>query len=323
MDKFYQVFISSTYTDLVEERKAVSDELAKAGHIAAGMELFPAIDEDQFDYIKRIIDRSDYYLVIVAGRYGSCASDGVGYTEKEFDYAKSRGIPIIALIHNAPGKIAVANTDTDPDILIKLAAFRTKCQTGRVTRYWSNSHELCMAALTSVSHQINLRPGIGWIRGDQAIDPRVLQEAERLRIENEELKNRIAETTSNEIIFDPDLIGPDEVQSWTIRNNATGETHGVVSDTGDIFIEIYDRLLASTLLGNLSVSIAEFLRARAGLNGSFQFQDFIRLRDQLEGLGLIIPEGIDYAGKRRNVWSLTPLGRRFASKRRVLSNMFG
>jgi hypothetical protein len=45
MDKVYQVFVSSTYSDLQDERREVSDTLAKGGFIPTGMELFPATDQ--------------------------------------------------------------------------------------------------------------------------------------------------------------------------------------------------------------------------------------------------------------------------------------
>jgi hypothetical protein len=67
MDKVYQVFVSSTYSDLKDERRHVSETLAKAGYIPAGMELFPATDQQQLEFIKRIIDRCDYYVVIIGG----------------------------------------------------------------------------------------------------------------------------------------------------------------------------------------------------------------------------------------------------------------
>lgn len=35
------------------------------------MELFPASNKSQWDFIKRVIDESDFYLVIIAGKYGS------------------------------------------------------------------------------------------------------------------------------------------------------------------------------------------------------------------------------------------------------------
>jgi hypothetical protein len=83
MQKKYQIFISSTYVDLIEERQRVLRAILDMGHIPAGMELFSAADEEQFSYIKRIIDECDYYVLVVGGRYGSVDDDGVSYTEKE------------------------------------------------------------------------------------------------------------------------------------------------------------------------------------------------------------------------------------------------
>lgn len=54
--KKLQVFVSSTYTDLLEERQAAVQAILTAGHIPAGMELFAAGDEAQMDVIKRWID---------------------------------------------------------------------------------------------------------------------------------------------------------------------------------------------------------------------------------------------------------------------------
>jgi hypothetical protein len=87
MDKRYQVFVSSTYSDLRDEREKIINELTRVGYIAAGMEQFPATDEEQLEYIQRLIDESDYYVVIVRGRYGSESEDGISFTEKECDYA--------------------------------------------------------------------------------------------------------------------------------------------------------------------------------------------------------------------------------------------
>ena len=93
MDKRYQVFISSTYSDLKEERSKVMQTIMSLDCIPAGMELFPANDTDQFDFIKKIIDDCDYYILIVGGRYGTISDDGISYTEKEFDYAIDKKIP--------------------------------------------------------------------------------------------------------------------------------------------------------------------------------------------------------------------------------------
>ena len=83
----YQIFISSTYGDLRQEREAVTWAVLSARHIPAGMENFTATDDRGWETITSVIERSDYYVLIVAGRYGSVDTDGVSWTEKEYDYA--------------------------------------------------------------------------------------------------------------------------------------------------------------------------------------------------------------------------------------------
>lgn len=130
MDKRYQVFVSSTYVDLKEERQKVNQTLMEMDCIPAGMELFPATDEEQWEFIKKIIDDCDYYLLIVGGRYGSLSSEGVSYTEQEFDYAVEKGIRVIALIHGAPGMLAADKTDGTDEARRKLEVFRKKWRKG-------------------------------------------------------------------------------------------------------------------------------------------------------------------------------------------------
>ena len=59
MNKRYQVFISSTYADLKDERSKVIQTIMELDCIPAGMELFPAIDNEHFDFIKKSIDDCD------------------------------------------------------------------------------------------------------------------------------------------------------------------------------------------------------------------------------------------------------------------------
>jgi hypothetical protein len=83
-DKRFQVFVSSTYLDLKEERQEVIQALLELNCIPSGMEMFPAADEDQWTLIKKVIDDCDYYLVIIAGRYGSLSPAGKSYTQMEY-----------------------------------------------------------------------------------------------------------------------------------------------------------------------------------------------------------------------------------------------
>jgi hypothetical protein len=50
--KRYQVFVSSTYEDLKEERNEVLQALLELDCIPCGMEYFPATDDTQWNYIK-------------------------------------------------------------------------------------------------------------------------------------------------------------------------------------------------------------------------------------------------------------------------------
>ena len=96
--KKLQVFISSTYTDLIEERQAVVQAVLKAGHIPAGMELFKA-GKEQMETIKKWIDESDVYVLILGGRYGSIEPEsGKSYTQLEYEYAIEKDMPVFAVI---------------------------------------------------------------------------------------------------------------------------------------------------------------------------------------------------------------------------------
>jgi hypothetical protein len=53
MDKRYQVFVSSTYADLKEERQYVIQALMEMDCIPVGMELFPVADEEQWKFIDK------------------------------------------------------------------------------------------------------------------------------------------------------------------------------------------------------------------------------------------------------------------------------
>ncbi len=141
MDKRYQVFVSSTFDDLIEERREVMQALLELDCIPAGMELFPAANDDQWTLIKRVIDDCDYYLVIVAGRYGSIGPEGTSYTQMEYEYASERDIPIIAFLHKNPAELVAKRCEDEPDRRQKLEGFRSLVK-GKMVKYWNNATEL-------------------------------------------------------------------------------------------------------------------------------------------------------------------------------------
>lgn len=166
----YQVFISSTFDDLQQERRAVLDAILKDGHIPAGMELFPALDVNAWEVIKRVIDESDYYLVVVGGMYGSTDREGISYTEREYEYARSKGIPVLAFLSRDPAAIPAEKSELRKGARRKLSSFRRKLQKRHTCGYWLEAHDLRADVPRSLTGQINLHPGVGWIRASDVPD---------------------------------------------------------------------------------------------------------------------------------------------------------
>ncbi|WP_175278833.1 DUF4062 domain-containing protein [Prescottella equi] len=196
IERRYQVFVSSTYVDLIEERREVMQVLLEQECIPAGMELFVASDEDQWSLITEVIDLSDYYVLIVGGRYGSTV-DGISYTEKEFDYAVGQGKTVLVFVHQNPGAIPAEKTELGDEAREKLQAFRDKVTTGRMVKFFNNAQELGSLVGRSLHRAFKKNPAEGWVRGSMAMTPETEAELARLRTEVAELKLERAETRSD------------------------------------------------------------------------------------------------------------------------------
>lgn len=174
MQKKYQVFVSSTYDDLKDERKEVTQALLESNCIPTGMELFPASSKKQWEVIKRVIDDCDYYLLILAGRYGSLGIDDdgnkTGYTEMEFNYAYKIGKPIIAFINKDINTIPLNKSETTQIGRKRLEKFQKKASNGRMVRFWTNKDNLKSAVLVSIPAFIEDTPTNGWIKAGETGD---------------------------------------------------------------------------------------------------------------------------------------------------------
>ncbi|PRD13961.1 DUF4062 domain-containing protein [Pantoea coffeiphila] len=206
MDKRYQVFVSSTFADLQSERTRVIQTLMEMDCIPAGMELFPAIDEEQWEFIKKVIDDCDYYLLIIGGRYGSVAEDGLSYTEKEFDYAIEKGLKVTVLLHEDPDSLPARKTESTPELRGKLLSFIEKAQTGRLRRTWKSVDELPGLVALSMTKTIKTYPAVGWVRADKLSSESDLRAMIDLQKENEKLKMEIASLSSTQSFELPENI---------------------------------------------------------------------------------------------------------------------
>lgn len=193
VEKREQVFISSTFRDLVDERRAVIQTLLQADCIPSGMELFPASDSEKWDLIKGVIDLCDYYVVIVGGRYGSMDTEKqLSYTEMEFDYAVETGTPVMGFLHGDPGKLIADKMDLDPELRRRLDEFRSKVEK-KMVKYWHEPGDLPGQVALAIMQIRKSHPAEGWIRAGEAMTPEVKGELVELRAKVRELSSDLQE----------------------------------------------------------------------------------------------------------------------------------
>jgi len=332
MEKRYQVFVSSTYKDLVEERQEVTQALLEINCIPSGMELFPASDESQWELIQRVIDDCDYFLVVVAGRYGSIGTRGKSYTQLEYEYAVKQGKPVIAFFHGDPGKIVTENTEEKDEGKAKLAKFLELIKR-KMCKPYTSPKELRAEVIVSVQNLIRTRPATGWVRADSVADESAAQEILRLRNHNESLEAEVDQLRNTGPIGTDDLAQGDDTftlhyiyDEWSAdleRGTREGELE---MSWNEMFTFLAPFLIEDTAVDELSGKLNQWLYKRLneagieqGLVPSASRSDLNTVIIQLSALGLITrstrPVGV---GDFHVYWTLTPYGEREMSRLKAI-----
>ncbi|MFD1468715.1 DUF4062 domain-containing protein [Hymenobacter caeli] len=191
-----QVFISSTFSDLQLERQAAVEAVLRSGHISAGMELFSAGNESQLEIIKRWIDESDVYMLILGGRYGSIEKkSGLSYTEIEYRYAVEKNKPVFSIVVSdslLKAKVKKNGLDViERDDIKKYNQFK-ELVLSKICRFFNNNTEIKLAVLESlldIQSRFNLK---GWIRYEDVPDmSSLLKQLSLLQNENTILKKEL------------------------------------------------------------------------------------------------------------------------------------
>ena len=222
VEKRFQVFVSSTFKDLEEERQEVMHALLELDCMPSGMELFPAANESQWNLIQKVIDDCDYYILILGGRYGSIGPDGFSYTEMEYRYALSTKKPIIAFVHREPGKIASEKSEISLEGKKKLIDFRSLVEQ-RLCKMWSSPQELGSVVSRSLIHLIKTTPAIGCVRANELADREATLELLKLRRHVEELQSQLESARSSAPKGAEDLAQGDDEHSFRFSLKACDE----------------------------------------------------------------------------------------------------
>lgn len=248
----YQIFISSTYVDLHEERKAVTWAILKTRNTPAGMESFPASDDRGWKTIQRTIDDSDFYVLLLGYRYGSIdPATGLSWTRKEYRYARSKGIPVLVFLRELK---SVPGDQVDAD-RTHIEDFRKEASDAHKYSAWETEDELTGLVRDAIHSAIednsdDPNPRLGWVRGTNNA-ANVAGEMAALLEENRRLRDQLSErndanaervpsvmfvkhgvaTSENGVVFGVDIqnvgvcgIVLDEVQwLWEARKGVMGE----------------------------------------------------------------------------------------------------
>lgn len=163
----YQVFVSSTFRDLVDERQQLIQALLTIGCFPIAMEYFPASYERQWEYIQPLIKSSDFFICLVGGKYGSCCPlTGISYTQREYEHAISCGVPIAAFFHEAPHELPAGMTEETDTGKQKLARFIELVKL-RLCKGWKTKDQLQGLVIPAIIDLLRTSKRPGWIRGDE------------------------------------------------------------------------------------------------------------------------------------------------------------
>ena len=338
MEIKYQVFISSTYIDLVEERQEVMNALLELDCIPSGMELFPATNEEQWDLIKDVIDECDYYVLILGGRYGSLDNNGMGYTEKEYRYALEIGKPIISFLHKEPENLQKKKTETTENGQTKFEDFRKFIQE-KMCKYWTSPAELGSVVSRSLIKLQKKHPGKGWVRGDlipsQEASLEILElrkEIERLEDKLEEARTQAPKGTEKLSQGDDDILLKYSFKAGNWQSEK-GYTASINIDWNSIFYQVSPKMINELddwqFKGSINQLISklakEIFKDDKDFKGEplskFNIEDefYQTIKVQLRALGLI-----NKSTKNRSVkdtgtyWTLTPYGDNVMNKLRAI-----
>ncbi|MDF9556306.1 DUF4062 domain-containing protein [Bacillus tropicus] len=305
MQKKLQVFISSTFTDLEEERQAAVQAILNSGHIPAGMELFKAGDRSQKETIKKWIEESDVYMLILGGRYGSIDEEtGKSYTHWEYDYAGELKKPRFAIVIDdqaLEGKVKEHGTSVTERANYRQYEEFKQIVLGKISKFYSDVRDIKIAVLESLKEFERDNTLSGWISGAEFEEVnklrkdyhKLLKEKDALKSELDKLRGATAKKSEidglsiedvkmalrhekiliRETSLDGQHVGK-EISAYRLfisfkDSFTTGVTneYGMQNVSKFLFYEVAPTLMSFGLLEKVKISGAKYERIQTSKEG--------------------------------------------------------
>jgi len=143
-----KVFLSSTYLDLIEHRKAVVQALHTMGEEIEHMEVFGARDEEPTKASLEELDNCDVLVGIYAYRYGTVPKNSkVSVTEQEYLHAKKKKLPILVFVINENHLWSPKLMDKS---LTKVGKFKSREYSDHTPAYFTTPDNLATQVLAAI-----------------------------------------------------------------------------------------------------------------------------------------------------------------------------
>ena len=311
MNKKYQVFLSSTFKDLENERAKVIETLLNKDCIPVGMEYFPAAGEDQMTLIKELIDECDYYILILGGKYGSIEpSSEKSYTQLEYEYAVEKGIPISAFYLENKNELTADKIEIESELRTKFSDFESLVKS-RMCKSWTNADDLAGKVSTSLDYQIKHHPRCGWVRGNSVASSEANAKIIKLQEENEKLIQQINFLSSKLPVETEQYMQGEDLftlhYSECIPFSTDSHDKEKKVSWNEIFLSVCTLLLKPVSEESIKEKLQkEFIPVFYVIDKS----DFQTILIQLMALKLISTDiGKDYGSSAYTYWVLTQYGR--------------
>jgi len=153
-----RIYVSSTYEDLKDERKAARDAIQTLGHLAIGMEDYAASDERPLERCLRDVRSCQAYVGIFAWRYGFCPGNGEkSITSLEYEEATKNKIPCYVFLvrEDAPWPRTWIPDEDQP----KIKQLRQSLSLKHMVGWFTNEIDLAAAITKSLTSRIVNSPG--------------------------------------------------------------------------------------------------------------------------------------------------------------------
>ena len=301
--KKLQVFISSTYIDLIDERQSAVQAVLDSGHIPAGMELFKAGNETQLDTIYKWIDNSDVYMLILGGRYGSVDEKSQkSYTRLEYEYAISKGIPIFSVVltdNFLKEKTRLLGNDKiyEKENTDKYSEFK-ELVLSKIVRMVNDSKDIMLAIHSTLVDLLEDYDLVGWVRAnDSEANTSLLTQINELSIENKKLHEKnfelnknidlIQSTFESDLAFEEESVNIQGTYSEKINNGLYDRSIEKLITWNKMFLLWAPRLTATVHSTKAKSELESALKDFMGRYFDINENLFQTIKIQFSALGLI------------------------------------